>query len=212
MTKKNAPEHSHVVREIHHRVKNNLQIIASIMRLQLRQEDSPAAQSALSGAIQRLMGMMQVHDLLARVDVTSVDLKELLGRLLELNIQTFLLPGQVIRHEVRGAGLSVPPDPALSVALAVNELIINAIKHGFAGRKEGRVDIELSQTEGEIEVRVVDNGIGLEEGFSLTGSSHLGLRLVQSVIRDDLKGQFEVSSKEGVSVLIRFPSKHSGPS
>ena len=206
MTKKKTPEYSHVVREIHHRVKNNLQIIVSIMRLQLRQEDSPAAQSALSGAIQRLMGMMQVHDLLARVDVSSVDLKELLGRLLELNIQTFLLPGQVIRHEVRGAALSVPPDPALSVALAVNELIINAIKHGFAGRKEGRVNIDLSQTEREIEVRVVDNGVGLAEGFSLTGSAHLGLRLVQSVIRDNLKGKFEVSSsKEGVSVLIRFP-------
>ncbi|MDP6959045.1 MAG: histidine kinase, partial [Planctomycetota bacterium] len=71
--------------------------------------------------------------------------------------------------------------------------------------KEGRVDIELSPTEGAVEVRVVDNGVGLPEGFSLTGSANLGLRLVQSVVRDDLKGQFDVSSEEGVSVLIRFP-------
>ena len=205
MTKKNAPEESNIVREIHHRVKNNLQLIASIMRLQMRQEESPAAQSALSGAIQRLMGMMQVHDLLARVDVSSVGLKDLLGRILELNIQTFLLPGQVVRHEVRGPEISLPPDPALSVALGVNELIINSLKHGFAGRKEGRVDIELEEKSGEVCVTVVDDGVGLSDGFSLTGSSHLGLRLVQSVVRDDLKGRFEVISNEGVSALMQFP-------
>jgi two-component sensor histidine kinase len=205
MTKKNDPEFSRVVREIHHRVKNNLQIITSIMRLQMRQEESPAAQSALLGAIQRLMGMMQVHDLLARVDVSSVDLGELLGRLLDLNIQTFLLPGQVIRHEVRGSSLSVPPDPALSVALAVNELIINAVRHGFAGRKEGRVDIELGGEGGEVEVKVVDDGAGLADDFSLTGSSHLGLRLVRSVIQEDLKGRFDLVSGTGVTATIRFP-------
>ncbi len=206
MTKKNAPEHSRVVREIHHRVKNNLQIITSIMRLQMRQEDSPAAQTALSGAIQRLMGMMQVHDLLARVDISSVNMGDLLGRILDLNIQTFLLPGQVIRHEVRGPEISLPPDPALSVALAVNELIINAVRHGFAGRKEGRVDIELSDGGGEVEVKVVDDGHGLPEGFSLVGSSNLGLRLVRSVVQEDLKGKFEMNSSDGTVALIRFPA------
>ena len=112
-----------VAREIHHRVKNNLQIIASILRLQMRGEESPAAQSALSGAINRINGMVQVHDLLSRTDAKTVDLKELLERLVDLNIQTFLLPGQVIHHKVTGISNRVDADTALNVTLAANVTI-----------------------------------------------------------------------------------------
>lgn len=133
--KRKAADRTELAREIHHRVKNNLQIIASILRLQMRREDSPAAQEALSGAIHRILGMVQVHDLLSRAEAREVELKELLDRLLDLNVQTFLLPGMTIRHEVRGEKTTVDADTALSVTLAANELIVNALKHAFAGRK-----------------------------------------------------------------------------
>jgi two-component sensor histidine kinase len=197
---KQSPEE--FAREIHHRVKNNLQIIASILRLQMRRQDSPAAQEALADAIHRILGMVQVHDLLSRAEAEEVELRELLERILELDIQTFLLPGQVIRHEVRGERRMVAAGTAASVALAVNELVINALKHAFPGRKEGRVDIELTG-DGVI---VADDGVGLPPSFTLVGSANLGLRLVQSIVREDLKGAIELRSEGGTRVALRFPS------
>lgn len=192
--------------EIHHRVKNNLQIIASILRLQIRREESPAAQNALSGAIHRIMGMVQVHDLLSRSDADRVDLRDLLERLLDLNVQTFLLPGQVIRHRVHGKPTPVDADVALNVALAANELVVNALKHAFPGRKEGRVDVRVARDGDRMEISVADDGIGLPQDFTLTGSSNLGLRLVRSVVRDDLKGAFELVSDKGTRSVLRFPA------
>src|SRR5262245_7610576 len=90
-------------REIHHRVKNNLQIIASILRLQMRREGSTEAQLALGGAVNRILGMVEVHDLLAHADARRVDLAEMLKRLLALHTQTFLAPGQTVRTAVKGA-------------------------------------------------------------------------------------------------------------
>lgn len=193
-------------REIHHRVKNNLQIIASILRLQMRRQDSPAAQEALADAIHRLTGMVQVHELLARSDRDEVDLRELLERILDLDVQAFLMPGQVIRHEVRGENIVVAADQAAHVALAVNEVVVNALKHAFAGRKEGRLDVELIREGAQIRVGVIDDGVGLPAGFTLAGSSNLGLRLVQSIVRDDLGGSLEFASKGGTKVDMRMKS------
>lgn len=198
-------ERTDLAREIHHRVKNNLQIIASILRLQMRRNDSPAAQEALADAVHRILGMVQVHDLLSRAEEDEVDLRELAERILDLDVQTFLMPGQVIRHEVRGEGRTLPAATATSVALAVNELVVNALKHAFQGRKEGRVDIELSDDGVSVRVSVIDDGVGVPPGFTLVGSSNLGLRLVQSIVREDLKGEVEVRGGAGTRVALRFP-------
>jgi len=191
-------------REIHHRVKNNLQIIASILRLQMRGQKSPAAQEALADAVHRLMGMVQVHELLSRSEAEEVDLRELVERILELDVQTFLLPGQVIRHEVRGEPTVVPADRAAHLAVAVNELIINALKHAFRGRREGRVDVELRREGSTLRLEIVDDGVGLPTDFTPAGSSSLGLRLVQSIVRDDLQGTVGFRSEGGTRVDIRL--------
>jgi two-component sensor histidine kinase len=192
-------------REIHHRVKNNLQIIASILRLQMRREDSVSAQTALGGAITRIMGMVQVHDLLSQKDARKVDLRELLERLLDLNVQAFMMPGQTIRPKTSGPSVIVDADKAVALALAANELIVNALKHAFRGRREGTIEARVEARGKDVAVRVEDDGVGLPEGFTLTGSPNLGLRLVQSVARDDLKGQFELArAARGTSAVVRF--------
>jgi len=192
-------------REIHHRVKNNLQIIASILRLQMRREDSVSAQTALGGAITRILGMVQVHDLLARADARRVDLRELLERLLELNLQTFMMPGQAIKPKISGASVVVGADRAVSLALAANELIVNALKHAFGGRREGAIEARVAVEGKDVTVTIADDGVGLPADFTLEGSSNLGLRLVQSVVRDDLRGEFSVvPAKRGSAAVIRF--------
>jgi len=203
--KKSDADARDLVREIHHRVKNNLQIIASILRLQMRREDSPAAQNALAGAIHRILGMVQVHDLLSRADESVIDLRELLGRLVDLNIQTFLLPGQVIRHQVIGDPSPIPAEAALNVAVAANELIVNSLKHAFPGKKEGRIDVTLAREAGSLRIEIRDDGAGLPENFTLTGSPQLGLRLVRSILGDDLKGSFELISDHGTLARLTLP-------
>ncbi len=191
--------------EIHHRVKNNLQIIASILRLQMRSEGSVSAQTALGGAITRIMGMVQVHDLLAQREARRVDLRELLERLVDLNLQTFMMPGQTIRPRVAGASVVVDPDTALSVALAANELIVNALKHAFSARREGRIEASVAIARGRVAITIADDGPGLPADFTLAGSSNLGLRLVQSVVRDDLKGEFTLApSSPGTRAVVAF--------
>lgn len=205
--KRSSPSKSRLdgTREIHHRVKNNLQIIASILRLQMRREESLSAQTALGGAITRIMGMVQVHDLLAQEEVPRVDLRELLGRLLDLNVQAFMMPGQTIRPVTTGQAVVVSGDKAVSIALAANELIVNGLKHAFRGRREGKIEARVSSEGGEVAVQVEDDGVGLPPGFTLAAGSNLGLRLVQSVVRDDLRGEFTLlPGKRGTSAAIRF--------
>jgi two-component sensor histidine kinase len=192
-------------REIHHRVKNNLQIIASILRLQMRREESVSAQTALGGAITRIMGMVQVHDLLSQKDARRVDLRELLERLLDLNVQAFMMPGQAIRPRTTGPSVVVDADRAVSLALAANELIVNALKHAFAGRREGTIEARLEAGGREIRVSIEDDGVGLPSGFTLPGGSNLGLQLVQSVVREDLGGEFWLGAgTRGARAEVRF--------
>lgn len=193
------------VRELHHRVKNNLQVIASILRLQMRREDSVSAQTALGGAITRILGMVQVHDLLAQKDARRLDVRDLVERLLDLNVQAFMMPGQTIRPRISGPGVVVGADKAASLALAVNELIVNALKHAFRGRREGTLEARLELDGPEVTVSVVDDGVGLPPGFTLPGGANLGLQLVRSVVQDDLRGTFEVvPGRRGTCAVIRF--------
>jgi two-component sensor histidine kinase len=192
-------------REIHHRVKNNLQIIASILRLQMRRESSVSAQTALGGAITRILGMVQVHDLLAQKDIRRVDVRELLGRLLDLNVQAFMMPGQSIRPRTTGPSVVVDQDKAVAIALAANELVVNALKHAFRGRREGAIEARVGVEGREVTVWVNDDGVGLPEGFTLAGNANLGLQLVQRVVQEDLRGTFEpVRARRGTSAILRF--------
>lgn len=189
--------------EIHHRVKNNLQVIASILRLQLRRESSAAAQDALNGAVNRILGMAVVHDLLAHEDGRRVHLRELLQHLLDLTIESFSLPGQAIRASVEGREVALNVDLAIPLAVAANELIINTMKHAFRGRETGAVRAILQKNGDWVELSIADDGHGLPPAFLLYDQTHLGLRIVRGIIQDDLKGQFAIEGGHGTTATIR---------
>lgn len=191
--------------EIHHRVKNNLQVIASILRLQLRRESSVAAQEALAGAVNRILGMAVIHDLLAQEGGHRVRFKELLQRLLDLTLESFAHPGQTIAASAEGDDIDLEVDLAIPLAVAANELIINVMKHAFRGRGVGRVVAAVRREGTLFMLTMTDDGHGLPPAFLLYDQTHLGLRIVRGIVQDDLKGQFAIEGGHGTTATIRVP-------
>jgi two-component sensor histidine kinase len=192
-----------VVQEIHHRVKNNLQTIASLLRLQLRRASSEVTRKALRESVNRILSIATVHDFLSREGTEAVDAKELGASLLQAAINSHTV-ADVTAH-ASGPHVSIRAAQATPLALAINELALNAVEHGFRGRAGGHVVLTL-WTEGDrLVLEVRDNGIGLPRGFSLDTSPNLGLQIVKTLVTEDLKGRFEMGSDNGTWARISVP-------
>ena len=193
------------IREVHHRVKNNLQTIASLLRIQARRTDSQDARHALAEANERVSAMAVVHDLLAGSDEERIDFVQAATSVCEL-VRRGLL-GDDDRIGVGASGMTglVDAHAATSLVLALAELVHNAIEHGFAGGKTGAVEVAMRRVPGELVMTVRDDGVGLPPDFDARTSAHLGLEIVRTVIEDDLRGTLSFSSARGTTVTVRVP-------
>lgn len=202
---------SAVIQEIHHRVKNNLQTIASLLRLQGRRTSSPEVKAALKESVNRILSISVVHEFLSQQDAEFIDVAEVAKNILDLVIQNMLEPNFNIQTVFNGETVILPSDQATSLALVINELIQNSIEHGFVGRHEGVIGIDIIQDEDHYRIDIYDNGIGLPEGFSAqsTGGS-LGLQIVRTLIETDLGGTFQLYSQDGTRACITIPRKKKG--
>jgi len=199
-----------VVREMHHRVKNNLQTIAMLLRLQMSAAHELRADEILPETINRILSIAAVHETLSEGGLRVVDLKDVLKRVTASIGETMLSGMQDITIQVGGDRLILPSREATSLALATGELVQNALKHAFVGRERGRISIELHAGKDESQVSVEDDGIGNigEPG----GGKGLGLQIVEALVVEDLKGHFDLSAlAEGTRAVLRFPSPaHAG--
>jgi two-component sensor histidine kinase len=196
---------SAVVREMHHRVKNNLQTIAMLLRLQMSAAGEARAADVLAETINRILSIAAVHETLSEQGLRVVDVKSVLERVTRSIGETMLTAGQDIAITVSGDRLVLPSREATSLALAASELVQNALKHAFAGRSQGQVQVQLRGGPAESEVLVTDDGVG--DARQPTRSRGLGLQIVEALVHDDLKGCFERSaSPSGTRALIRFPN------
>jgi two-component sensor histidine kinase len=193
------------IREIHHRVKNNLQTIASLLRIQARRIGSDEARHALAEATERVSSMAVVHDLLAGSDEERIDFTEAAKTVVELVRRGIVGADSSVKVVVSGATGLVDAHTATSLALALAELVHNAIEHGLAGRSEGTVEVAMRRVPAEIMITVRDDGKGLPDGFEPTKSANLGLEIVHTVIEDDLRGTLTFSSIKGTTVTVRVP-------
>jgi GAF domain-containing protein len=190
-----------VVREMHHRIKNNLQTVAMLLGMQAG-EGGPAA-AALQAAGGRIQSIAAVHETLSEHGFRLVDLRPVVERIVRLTAQSMVRPGLNAEVTVEGDALLLPSRPATSLALVVNELLQNALEHAFAGRKEGRVRILLTHTPDGPLVEIRDDGVGLAGGAPRPS---LGLDIVQTLVRDDLCGKLEFQSDaQGTRATIRIP-------
>lgn len=203
---KNKLVHAAVVQEIHHRVKNNLQTIAMLLRLQVAQADHLSPKDILHETINRVLSIAAVHEILAHEHHSHVGLKRLVEQVAQNVTGSMTMQGWVT-VKVRGDEVKLPSQYATNLALMANELLQNALKHGLAQKNEGLINVEITQEEDYLQLQVTDNGRGLPDGFNLQTDQGLGLELIQTIVTEDLSGTFSLTPAEGGGTrgCIRIP-------
>jgi two-component system, sensor histidine kinase PdtaS len=193
------------IREVHHRVKNNLQTIASLLRIQARRSQNNEVRRALGEATERAAAMAAVHDLLARSDGESVDFAEAVRTVVELVRRGLVGDDPRVTVQVTGSTGLIHATAATSLALAVAELVHNALEHAFEPGTKGSVEVALLRSPGELSVTVRDDGRGLAAGFDPAHSPSLGFSIVRTLVEEDLRGSLIAAGGNGTSVTIRVP-------
>ena len=193
------------IREIHHRVKNNLQTVSALLRLQSRRVEDLTARSSLDEAVRRIQSIALVHETLSSSGKDQVEFDSVVDSLISHAVELALrAPGSTNEISVKRLGSigSVDPKVATPLALIVTELVANAIEHGITTKK---VEVIFSRTGTSCVVKIEDDGVGLPKNFSLKGSSNLGLQIVRTLTESELKGTLELSSSEkGTTAQLRF--------
>ena len=192
------------IREIHHRVKNNLQTVSALLRLQARRIDDPAANAALNEAVRRIASIALVHETLSSGTDASVAFDDVLDRLVSHSLDLSSRMNELVITRSGQLG-SLDPAVATPLALVVTELIHNALEHGLE-HGGSSLEILLERSAGIAHISIIDNGVGLPEGFDLTTSSNLGLQIVRTLTENELKGQLVLESTErGTTARLTFP-------
>jgi two-component sensor histidine kinase len=198
-----------MIQEIHHRVKNNLQTIASLLRLQSRRAGSDDVRRALHEGINRVLSVAVIHEFLAHQDARVINIRDVSHRIINQVRESVLERETGIDLDLRGPNIYLPTQPATVCALVVNELLQNALEHGYDRQEGGRVTVNLADDGDRVTISVDDDGGGLPDEFDLAETHSLGLQIVKTLAEGDLKGSFELRSKDkGVSAVVTF-SKHS---
>lgn len=190
------------IREIHHRVKNNLQTIASLLRLQARRLTSEEAKTALQESVLRISSIAVVHETLSEDPSDVAEFGEIVRRIGRMVGEGLVEPGRQIEVKVSGSCGAIGADLATPLAVTVTELIQNAIEHAFPGRQEGKISVMLSRVQDHVGVVVQDDGIGIDP--EAHKSSRLGLQIVRSLV-EELGGTFEVTRNGGTRAAVSVP-------
>jgi two-component system, sensor histidine kinase PdtaS len=182
-----------LAQEIHHRVKNNLQTVASLLRLQARSPDSIDPRKALEDSVNRILAIAAVHEVLTERRDDDVELAELLERLRAMLVQGL---GAAKRVDAELASVSLAGNRATALALVFSELLQNALEHGGT-----RVRVQLAQRNGDVVLAIADDGPGLAEDVSGTG-----LSIVRALVRDELGGTLTFANEGGLRAEVVFPT------
>jgi two-component sensor histidine kinase len=182
------------IREIHHRVKNNLQTVAALLRLQARRMDSESARLALEEAVRRVGTIAIVHETLSQAVEERVDFDDIMDPLGRMVTDVSALGSRV--RVVRDGSFGVlPSDMATALAMVLTEVMQNAVEHGYDGSDPdvtGEIRISVRRLVGRLHVSVDDDGRGLPPGFDLDSSTNLGLSIVRTLVESELDGQLEL--------------------
>ena len=195
-----------LLREMHHRVKNDLQVVSSLLNMQAGLASSKDTADILSESRDRVNTMALMHtQLYESGNLVEVNMKEFLEGLVRQSFQSYPLKDTRIAPVIHITDYPLPVSTAVHVGLILNELLSNVFKHAFAGRTEGKVKVDFDVTEeGKASLTVSDDGAGLPPGFDIDTTGSLGLRLVKILAKDQLQGDLEVIRNEGTTFLITF--------
>jgi PAS domain S-box-containing protein len=204
-----------LLREVHHRVKNNLAAIISLMDMQRRNIEDARGQDVLTELSNRIRTMSLVHEKLYRADsLATIDFQDYTQALISHLRTTFGSPGIICR--VDAPGITIPLDLASPCGLIVNELVTNALKYAFPegkpchGNTDCRILVRLHRDHDTFILAVADNGIGLPAGFDWTKTQTLGMILVRMLGQHQLRGQYVVDENKGTSFTLTFTNRKKG--
>jgi two-component sensor histidine kinase len=198
-------------REIHHRVKNNLQMVASLLRMQLRRIDRVSAERALEESMARILAIAMIHDLLCHTEQEQVEAQDMVRRLAHLARDA--APSTLdARLDLPSAPILLAYEQASALALVLNELIQNALRHGAASR-DNRLALGLRVVQGNLSAWVQDWGGGLPADFDLGRSANLGLTIVETLVDEPLNGTLtlENTTEGGMRATVTIPLERSAP-
>jgi two-component system, sensor histidine kinase PdtaS len=198
------------IREIHHRVKNNLQTVAALLRLQARRLTAPEARAALEEAVRRVGSIAIVHETLSHTPEEIVDFDDIIERVAAMAGEVSA-PEARVTPVISGRFGLLPAVVATPLALVLTELMQNALQHGLAPSPGappcGTLQVNVNRTAARLTMTVEDNGVGLPAGFSLDATTSLGLQIVRTLVEAELGGSLALSPRPGggTVVLVGLP-------
>ena len=198
-----------LLKEVHHRVKNNLQIISSMLSLQARAEPDAASRKALEECQRRVKVMARIHESLHQTnDVTAVDARDYINAIAADTVDSSRINSQKVETIVEVDKINIDIDTAIVCGQIFSELYSNCIKHAFPDERSGIIKVIMRRANnGRMELKVADDGIGLLEGFNIHKSATLGMKLV-GALTTQLNGEISIDGSSGTSVWITFEGKH----
>jgi len=200
--------HTAAVQEMHHRIKNNLQTIAMLLRLQLAQGKEVSPQDILNETINRVVSIATVHEILSETGVDKVGVLNLIKRLVSAIADNMINPAADIKITVSGENVELPSQRATNLALIANELLQNALEHGLADCQAGYIGVNLARKWNVLQLLVEDDGQGLPDSFDPDTDLGLGLDIVRTTITEDMRGKFHIgprNKKPGTQIKITIP-------
>jgi PAS domain S-box-containing protein len=194
-----------LLKEVHHRVKNNLQIISSLLKLQTNYTEDQNAKEILNDSQSRVKTMALIHEKLYQTDdLNKVDFKEYANDLITKLFSSYSYKAKNVNSLVEIANVCLSIDNVVTLGLILNELISNIFKHAFHDGSGSKIKIGLIQAGNNLKLSVSDNGKGFPSSVDFKNSNSLGLQLVNTLV-EQIKGRIELTNKNGTTFLITFP-------
>ena len=193
-----------MLREIHHRVKSNIQIVSSLLRLQSRYIKDEKALEVLNESQNRIKSMALIHEKLYQSqDFARIDFSDYIAKMITHLFAIYKVEFGRIRHNVEAKNIQLDINRAIPCGLIINELITNALKHAFPEDREGEILVRMRPSDGDkYELTVKDNGVGLPEGFDIRQKGTLGFQIVSDLVKQ-LDGSIEIRRDAGSEIIIR---------
>jgi two-component sensor histidine kinase len=206
--RKSLREKEMLIREIHHRVKNNLTVISSLLELQSGQINDDAAMGIFDEARNRVNSMSMIHDRLYRLDdLSGMDFSEYLCSLTEQLFRNYRINDSKVRLDLNVQDLILDIDTVIPCGLIVNELVSNALKHAFPEGSEGVLNVELKKGDNDEATLIIrDNGVGIPGGLDIHNVDTLGMQIVTSLAAQ-IDGRLELQRENGTGFMITFRDK-----
>jgi PAS domain S-box-containing protein len=197
-----------LLREIHHRVKNNLQLVSSLLDMTKMRTRDPELNTTLTDVMLKIQTMALIHTRLyesKRFDMVDMS-RQIQDQMASLST-IYSNKNRKVTNELHCSGIYLPVDQAIPCALIFNEILSNSYKHAFRGRTQGAVVVSARKRKNHLRFIIRDDGIGIPKGFDINLANRLGLKLVRTLAQQQLKGSLTFNSDKGTEVIVEFPMK-----